>query len=1020
MSDLDVTRIQQSREGLWYLKLAKWQWVHLLWRLKLRDQRDVTEAHRIYQQHDGPKDYLPPWRWSQLPPVHPSSNREDLLRSLLVQREYLEQYAQWKPIIRACNWFMVAFTVVFLSVLPAMLLLLPIVVLGCLVVLISIGQTLFFVLNEKAVGIWFDGDAIEIPLSLGVLCFVVGALTSLFYIVPAIFVNVVYGLAGAFLFIALVVMCFGLLESKPPRCSAWSQVVGFGVANTFVLFVIKLSLYIFTQPTLSEELRDNATFNEMVQHHQIYQPAIFETPGFWASNEVYSIWSETRSKTETIWFAHFEYRREAERILEDLNIDHEKYAVQLLNHFWDEPRLKALQQVQATHYANQMLVKDLVDDLLLNGVDLRLPSVPYTNGLVQYLSALQVDAKIHESWVREGEQYEIKNEVFVIELTGEMHFDQEENGPETLQVQIQSSKWRNDWAAHHYRILMNQECVFIRENSQFNIEWTDELWQSCLVGFTDLERCQDINTEMLTGEISVTNDPADWWTRIDNPVVKQIPYPQDILTRSVLTIDDSSTFVSPFQWILTNDFVETLPKPLQQHFDDAGLAPPPTCIRDGFEIGYHQELLLELASVFQNIDEGKRLRKRYQAINGDPDTDVTKWYGSHRKIGNDTQSLFFPYPTLTRDDIQRLTSEIEQHEQEYALMEALRKRATTVHIDTTKWQPPYDVESCTKQVELAVKLVEEMKGLMQKSNTLHVDLTQTTINDVPVLQRPYQESVVKQLGAELTRIEGFIDAWNTARTEAFKVGYTFPRTLPADKMTQKVLNWHTQYISQTPTVRKLMQQFKMVTIPKGEFLYLDFTEPFVVDHSFKMGSTELTEEIYCTVLGLEENDDRKCRKNYPVSVLWPSAKDFMMVLSFQMGTGCDATFERCGKSYRMPTLTEWRYAASAKQHYYYAGAHNPYDVAWIDEGVMPVGMKEPNAWGLYDMSGNHKEWVDTLNPKDDEGYRYQGAGEKSIRDLSNKYNRNQSYNGYNYCGIRLVYDTQSTETISWHQEPSEE
>ena len=452
-----------------------------------------------------------------------------------------------------------------------------------------------------------------------------------------------------------------------------------------------------------------------------------------------------------------------------------------------------------------------------------------------------------------------------------------------------------------------------------------------------------------------------------------------------------------------------LPEALQQRFDDWGLSDPPTCMRDGFEVGYHQQLFTELEQVFQNLHKGEVLRKRYQQINGDPQTDVAKWYGSSRKIGNDVQSLYFPYRVLTDDEVEPLTSELEQQEQIYATLKNVRKHAEALGIDTTKWQPPYDVEFYTKQVELVEGLIDEMKGLIPKAKTLHVDLTQTTINNVPVLEQPYQESAVQQLGAELTRIEGFIDEWNTARTEALKVGYTFPRTLPADTMTQKVLQWHTKYISQTPRVRKLMRQFKMVTIPKGEFLYLDFEEPFVVDHSFKMGRTELTEEIYCTVLGLEESDDRRCRDNYPVALKLSQADTLLEVLSFQMGTSCDVTFENCTNIYRIPTLTEWRYAASAKQHYYYAGSHNPYDVAWIDEGVMPIGMKEPNTWGLYDMSGNIGEWVDTLGRQE---YQYQAAGKSSVRSITNDYWHSNS----NVDGISLVYDIQSTHIISWHQE----
>jgi formylglycine-generating enzyme required for sulfatase activity len=89
--------------------------------------------------------------------------------------------------------------------------------------------------------------------------------------------------------------------------------------------------------------------------------------------------------------------------------------------------------------------------------------------------------------------------------------------------------------------------------------------------------------------------------------------------------------------------------------------------------------------------------------------------------------------------------------------------------------------------------------------------------------------------------------------------------------------------------------------------------------------------------------------------------------------------------YRLPTEVEWEWAArggASSKSLSYSGANEPDSVAWYasnsgNGNSKPVAGKSPNELGVYDMSGNAREWVWDAH-KTYRRVRGGGAGDQSF------------------------------------------
>ena len=181
--------------------------------------------------------------------------------------------------------------------------------------------------------------------------------------------------------------------------------------------------------------------------------------------------------------------------------------------------------------------------------------------------------------------------------------------------------------------------------------------------------------------------------------------------------------------------------------------------------------------------------------------------------------------------------------------------------------------------------------------------------------------------------------------------------------------------------------------------------------SFYMGQFEVTQKQYEAIMDVnpahfKEDPNDPNNSNRPVeTVSWNDAEAFCEKLSIKLNVKC-----------RLPSEDEWEYACQAgttTAYYWGDDFDKQFAVTIADRGsgTENVGTRRPNAWKLYDMSGNVWEWCDEwyIDPQWPAERKYRvlrggswGSSQRNCR--SSHCNWHTPNHRYDDCGFRIVME----------------
>jgi len=301
--------------------------------------------------------------------------------------------------------------------------------------------------------------------------------------------------------------------------------------------------------------------------------------------------------------------------------------------------------------------------------------------------------------------------------------------------------------------------------------------------------------------------------------------------------------------------------------------------------------------------------------------------------------------------------------------------------------------------EILIKAIDDKGGIFEEKYNIEILLDKTA--DPVFITNPgeYIRSIYVELETETTgasiyyTLDGTEPDTNSLKYEN-AIYLTEAKTIKAIAYKENLKS--SNIVSAYYNVRQNLMENELKFVKGGFYNYIHtYNEPDsgveisreidMYINDFYAAEYEILEKDYKLLMGIQI-EDYNFDKKYPITkISWLDAIKYCNKLNemdglpssydettgeLLDGNGVPTTDITRVIGYRLLNEMEWQYAADSTGKLNYSGSDSLEDIAWTgaitDFSIQEIGMKLPNEFGLYDMTGNAKElcndWYDEFSP----------------------------------------------------------